>query len=57
MKILYLLKTEPDKDTRTLMEVLSEEGEITIFPLYDEHADYEKLLDMIFQHDRVISWW
>ena len=31
--------------------------EATLFELYDEQADYEKLIDLIFQHDKIISWW
>ncbi len=59
MRLLHILKSEPDEDTRTLMGILSEgEGEETnILCLYEEDADYERLIDMIFEHDRVISWW
>lgn len=57
MKLLYIMRSEPDKNTESLMNILSEGEESSIFPLYDEQADYEKLIDMIFEHDKVISWW
>jgi len=59
MKTLHILKTAPDADTNALMAMLisSEGEEATIFRLYEEPADYEDLLDLIFEHDKVISWW
>ena len=57
MKLLHILKTEPDERTRTLMDILSEGQETTPYPLYEADADYGKLIDLIFEHDRVISWW
>ena len=57
MKLLHILKSEPDNNTKTLMNILSEGEEATVVPLYEADADYEKLVDMIFEHDKVISWW
>ena len=57
MKILHILKTEPDNNTSVLMKMLSEGKEETIFHLYEGELDYEKLLDLIFENDEVISWW
>jgi len=58
MKTLYIVKTEPDDYTERLMSMLLGSGrEATVFNLYAESADYEKLLDLIFEHDEVISWW
>lgn len=57
MRLLHILKSETDEDTRTLMGILSEGEETNILCLYEEDADYERLIDMIFEHDRVISWW
>ncbi|MEE8480016.1 MAG: hypothetical protein V3T59_02120 [Desulfobacterales bacterium] len=57
MRLLHILKSEPDENTRTLMGILSEGEENNILCLYEEDADYERLVDMIFEHDRVISWW
>jgi hypothetical protein len=57
MKLLHILKSEPDDNTRSLMAILSEGNETSQFPLYDEQADYEKLIDAIFENEKVISWW
>ena len=57
MSILHILKSEPDQTTRTLMDTLSEGEETTAFALYEADPDYEKLLELIFENDRVVSWW
>lgn len=57
MKILHILKSAPDANTKSFMKILSAEKEPTIFPLYGEAPDYEQLIDLIFEHDRVITWW
>ena len=59
MKTLYILKTEPDDKTKALVPALagSEEEGSTLFSLYEEPADYEKLLNLIFEHEKVISLW
>jgi hypothetical protein len=57
MKLLHILKSTPDETTRTLMDLVSEEADATVFRLYEGAADYEALIDAVFGHDRVISWW
>ena len=59
MKTLYILKTEPDDKTKALVPSIAgpREGDDTFFSLYEEPADYEKLLDLIFEHEKVISLW
>ena len=59
MKILHILKTEPDNNTKSLMNALGEQQgkETTVFALFDERADYEKLIDLIFEHEKIFSWW
>ena len=56
MKTLHILKTEPDSNTKTLIDILSKGEEATIFRLYEDQ-DCEKLIDLIFEHDKTISWW
>ena len=60
-KILHLLKTEPDDIQRILMDNLSE-GRISLeIPLYGEDdketAIYDRIVDVIFEYDQVITWW
>ncbi|MBW1784383.1 MAG: hypothetical protein JRL30_27040 [Deltaproteobacteria bacterium] len=57
MKLLHILKSEPDDNTKALMAILSEGNETSQFPLYEANTDYEKLIDAIFANDKVISWW
>lgn len=57
MKVLHVLKTQPDDITEKLMSALSEGEESNVFRLYDKDADYGALLDSVFSHDKVISWW
>ena len=57
MKWLHILKSEPDNSTKTLMDILSVGEEAAIFSLYEGNPDYENLIDLIFDHDRILSWW
>ena len=57
MKILHILKSEPDRNTKTLMDIVSEGEQTTVFKLYEDGTDYEKLIDLIFEHEKTISWW
>jgi len=55
MKILYILKGDPDPTVTALMEVQRKEHEIAVHDLAGQ-KDYELLVDLIFQNDRVVSW-
>lgn len=57
MKLLHVMKSEPDANTKTLMALLSEGNEASEFPLYGAHVDYEALIDAVFANDKIVSWW
>ena len=57
MKLLHIVKSAPDPNTRTLMEIVSEGMECTVFNLYEATVDYDALVAAIFEHEKVISWW
>ena len=57
MKLLHILKSPPDERTRTLMDIISQGEEMTEVNLNDEATDYGKLVDLIFENDKVITWW
>ncbi len=57
MKLLHILKSEPNNNIKTMLDILSEGEESSVFTLYEDQPDYENLIDMIFGHDKVISWW
>lgn len=56
-KMLHILKTEPDQLQTDLMDMLSKGNEVKQVVLYDASADYEALVDLIFESDQVITWW
>jgi len=57
MKILHILKTEPDNNTKTFIDILSEGEEAAIFNLNNPQTNYEELIDLIFEYDKTIVWW
>lgn len=57
MKILHILRSEPDDQTRQFIESMSEGDEIKEVKLYEGGVDYGELVDLIFRHDKVVSWW
>jgi hypothetical protein len=57
MKILHILRTQPDDLVQFLVR-RTFEGETKIeTPLYTGRVDYEKLVKDIFESDRVMCWW
>lgn len=56
MALLNIVKTEPNDMVSKLIAGLSQGKETTRYNLYEEQ-DYDKLLELIFSHDEVISWW
>jgi hypothetical protein len=57
MKILHVFKSEPDAVLKKLMEPLSKDNETRQFEMYQEDVDYNKLVELVFEHDKVICWW
>ena len=56
MTTLHIFRTEPDEQVRELIRAITT-GETTQIALYEEVVDYGQLVDSLFTHDRVISWW
>ena len=57
MKVLHVLKSEPDKTIRTLMGSFAESHEVQEFEMYKGDVDYDKLIELVFDSDNVICWW
>jgi hypothetical protein len=57
MKVLHVLKSEPDKTIKTLMGSFAEGGEVQEFEMYKGDVDYDKLIGLVFDSDKVICWW
>jgi hypothetical protein len=57
MKILHIFRSQPTEQVLGLVKNLSEEQESKSFSLYAGKIDYAQLIEDIFSHDKVISWW
>ena len=57
MKILHVLKSEPDEILKKLMGPISEANEVKYFEMYKGDVDYDKMIELVFNHDKVICWW
>ena len=57
MKLLHVFKSEPDEVIKTLMNASSEGNDVQQFELFANDVDYDKLVELIFENDKVISWW
>lgn len=55
MKVLYILKGEPDDTVKRLIEVQKRENEVKVLRL-EKGISYDELVDDIFNYDKVISW-
>jgi len=57
MKVLNILRSEPDETVQKLGEAVSKVNPSTVIMLYGDDVDWEVLVDDIFLHDKVICWW
>ncbi len=57
MKILHILRSEPDEMVRKFIRETSRGMESPEIPLYKGEVDYDQVVKEIFANDQVISWW
>lgn len=57
MKVLHILKSEPDESVERFTHLLGTEHETSVVALYEKAPDWEALVEDIFEHDKVICWW
>ena len=57
MKILHILRSEPDEMTRNLILQSFEDAQNIEISLHQENVNYDDLVADIFSSDKVISWW
>ena len=57
MKLLNVYRSEPNDDTKKLVEIVSEGRDVQSFDLNVDAPDYDKLVDMVFAADQTICWW
>lgn len=57
MKILEILRSEPNGNVSEMIDVHKQDNEVKVVELYSGAPDYAALVDDIFSHDKVICWW
>lgn len=57
MKILHILRSEPDETVETFTVAMSMDNPASVVMLYEEPVDWSTLVDRIFENDKVICWW
>ena len=57
MKILHILRTEPDETVDNFIKASTNGDQAKAAELYKSDIDWSCLVDDIFSHDKVISWW
>lgn len=57
MRILHILRTEPEETVERLIEAVSKDDEYAVAALYQKDMDWGRLVADIFSYDRVICWW
>ena len=57
MKVLHILKTEPEESVEKFTNFLATQHETSVVALYEDTTDWEALVDDIFTYDKVICWW
>lgn len=57
MKVLHILRSKPDEVVKNLIKASSEGNEAQQLELYKEDVDYDTLIELVFEHDKVVCWW
>jgi hypothetical protein len=57
MKVLHILRSEPDETVEKLTASLSMDNRASVAVIYEEPVDWAALVDQIFENDKVICWW
>jgi hypothetical protein len=57
MKLLNIIRSEPDDTTKKFIEGFSEDEGAKKVALYEGNIDWSELVDDIFSYDKVVCWW
>ena len=57
MKILHILRSEPDEMVQHFVVETSENKEWEASRLFIDQVDYNELIQKIFASEQVICWW
>jgi hypothetical protein len=61
-KTLHILRNAPEDVVAELIEAMAAPGVVTVSCLYEDNVshtpvNWARLVEDIFQHDKVICWW
>lgn len=56
MKILHIAKKAPDASTKKIVEIQSAGNQMKMIELYKGGISYDKLVEDVFSHDKVMCW-
>ena len=57
MKVLNIVRSEPDDVVKTFIEAFSQGEEDKAVSLYEKDVDWPDVVDEIFAYDKIICWW
>lgn len=57
MKVLHLLKSQPDQLVQNIMKKSCQSTECKEIELYATDVNWDMVVEEIFNHDKVICWW
>ncbi len=57
MSTLNIVRSQPDEMVERFIQAFSTDETDTVVSLYEGNVDWAELVDAIFRHDKVISWW
>ncbi len=57
MKILHIFRTEPDETVENIVKATTNGDESKVLELYKGDIDWSRVVDDIFSHEKIISWW
>ena len=57
MTLLHIYRSKPTEEVLKLVKILSEGNDADTFSLFEGEVNYGQLVDLIFSHDKVVSWW
>ena len=56
MTVLHIFRSAPDEVVRTLAQAQAPDAAVIAVRLDEAPVDYDRLVDLIFQSDRVYCW-
>ncbi len=57
MNTLHILKSEPDELTRYIVDADCRDNTCRTVETFKPGTDWEKIVEQIFEADKVICWW